>query len=326
MNRFIRTALKSGALCFIAFADTPAVHAQSAYPAKAIRILVGAPPGGSNDILARAIGQRMSESVGQPVVVENRPGANQMIAADLTAKAPPDGYTLYVTSTSYTTGAALMTKLPFDPVNDLAGITMLGFGPMVLVVHPSLPAKNTRELITLLRARPGQLNYTSSGVGGINHLAMEVLKSAAKIDIVHVPHKGMGPALTDLIAGQVQAVIVGLPSVEAHLKTGRLRTLGVSTAKRSAFAPALAPMADAVPGYDVSLWWGIFSAAKTPRPMMERLNAEIHKALATTDIKKRFADFGAEPSPMTPDAFSKVVREEIVKWSKVVKDNNIRPE
>ncbi|HTE14560.1 MAG TPA: tripartite tricarboxylate transporter substrate-binding protein, partial [Burkholderiales bacterium] len=140
------------------------------------------------------------------------------------------------------------------------------------------------------------------------------------------PHKGMGPALTDLIAGQVQAVIVGLPSVEAHLKTGRLRTLGVSTAKRSAFAPALAPMADAVPGYDVSLWWGIFSAAKTPRPMMERLNAEIHKALATTDIKKRFADFGAEPSPMTPDAFSKVVREEIVKWSKVVKDNNIRPE
>ena len=300
--------------------------AQPAFPTKPIRILVGAPPGGSNDILARAISQRVSESVGQPVVVENRPGANQMIAADLTAKAPPDGYTLYATSTSYTTGAALTPKLPFDPVNDLAGITMLGFGPMVLVVHPSLPVKNTRELIALLRGKPGQLNYTSSGVGGINHLAMEVLKSSAKIDILHVPHKGMGPALTDLIAGQVQAVIVGLPSVEAHLKTGRLRVIGVSTARRSAFAPELPPIADAVPGYDVSLWWGIFGAAKTPRTVMERLNSEIHKALASADVKKRFADFGAEPSPMTPDAFSSHVRGEIAKWRKVVIDNQIKAE
>ncbi len=300
--------------------------AQPAFPTKPIRILVGAPPGGSNDILARAISQRVSESVGQPVVVENRAGANQMIAADLTAKAPPDGYTLYVTSTSYTTGAALTPKLPFDPVNDLAGITMLGFGPMVLVVHPSLPAKNTRELIALLRGKPGQLNYTSSGVGGINHLAMEVLKSAAKIDILHVPHKGMGPALTDLIAGQVQAVIVGLPSVEMHLKSGRLRVIGVSTAKRSPFAPELPPIADAVPGYDVSLWWGIFAAAKTPRAVMDRLNAEIHKALASADVKKRFADFGAEPSPMTPDAFSAHVRGEIAKWRKVVIDNHIKAE
>jgi tripartite-type tricarboxylate transporter receptor subunit TctC len=249
-----------------------------------------------------------------------------MIAADLTAKAPPDGYTLYVTSTSYTTGAALTPKLPFDPVNDLAGITMLGFGPMVLVVHPSLPAKNTRELIALLRGKPGQLNYTSSGVGGINHLAMEVLKSAAKIDILHVPHKGMGPALTDLIAGQVQAVIVGLPSVEVHLKSGRLRVIGVSTAKRSPFAPELPPIADAVPGYDVSLWWGIFAGAKTPRAVMDRLNAEIHKALASADVKKRFADFGAEPSPMTPDAFSAHVRGEIAKWRKVVIDNHIKAE
>jgi tripartite-type tricarboxylate transporter receptor subunit TctC len=303
-----------------------AAHAQPAFPNKPIRILVGAPPGGSNDILARAVGARVSESIGQPVVIENRAGANQMIAADLTAKAPPDGYTLYVTSTSYTTGAALMTKLPFDPVNDLAGITMLGFGPMVLVVHPSLPVKNTRELVALLRTRPGQLNYTSSGVGGINHLAMEVLKSSAKIDILHVPHKGMGPALTDLIAGQVQAVIVGLPSVEAHLKSGRLRTLGVSTAKRSAFAPELPPMADAVPGYDVSLWWGLFCAAKTPRAVVDRLNAEVHKALATADIKKRFADFGAEPSPMTPDAFSSHVRGEIASWGNVVKANQIRAE
>lgn len=312
-----------GVTAVVACAGT---HAQPAYPAKPLRILVGAPPGGSNDVLARSISQRISESISQPVVVENRPGANQMIAAELTAKAPADGHTLYVTSTSYTTGAALMSKLPFDPVNDLAGITMLGFGPMVLAVHPSLPARNTREFIALLRNRPGQLNYTSSGVGGINHLAMEVLKSAAKIDIVHVPHKGMGPALTDLIAGQVQAVIVGLPSVEAQFKTGRLRVIGVSTAKRSVFAPDLPPIAEAITGYDVSLWWGIFTAAKTQRSIVDRLNNEIHKALAASEVKKRFADFGAEPSPMTPDAFGAHVRTEIAKWQKVIRDNQIKSE
>ena len=176
--------------------------AQSAYPAKPIRFLVGAPAGGSNDIFARAIGQRLTETLGQPVVVENRAGASQMIAADLTAKAPPDGYTLYISSTTYTTTAALQPKLPFDPVSDLTGVTMLGRGPMVLVVHPSVPAKTVKELIAVARAKPGQLNYTSSGIGGINHLGVEVLRSMAKIDIVHVPHKGSGEARASVIGGQ----------------------------------------------------------------------------------------------------------------------------
>ena len=300
--------------------------AQPAYPAKPIRFLVGAPAGGSNDIFARAIGQRLNASLGQPVVVENRAGASQMIAADLTAKAPADGYTLYISSTTYTTSAAIQPKLPFDPINDLTGITLLGRGPMVLVVHPSVPAKSVKELIAIARAKPGQLNYTSSGIGGINHLGIEVLKAAAGIDIVHVPHKGMSPAITDLMAGQVQILLVSLPSVESQMKSGRLRAIGMSSPKRSSFMPAIAPIAEAVPGYDNDLWWGVFTASKTPRPIIDKLNAEIHKVMATDDMKKRFAEFGAEQAPTTPDQFTLMVRNEIAKWSKVIKAANIKPE
>ena len=301
--------------------------ADQPFPSKPVRILVGAPPGGSNDIFARAIGQRVSPSLGQQVIVDNRPGANQLIAADLCAKSPPDGHTLYITTTSFAAGVAISPKQPFDPVNDLTGVTMVGNGPMVLVVHPSLPAKNAKELVAIARARPGQLNYTSSGVGSINHMAMEVFKAQAKIDAVHIPHKGMAPALTDLMAGNVQILIVSLPSVTAQMKSGRLRALGVTSAKRTTFMPELPTVSESgVPGYEASLWWGIFAPSKTPKPIIERLNGEIHKAMATTEMKKVFSDFGAEPSPTTPDAFSAMVKKEIAKWSKVVKDANIKPE
>jgi tripartite-type tricarboxylate transporter receptor subunit TctC len=300
--------------------------AQPAYPSKPVRFLVGAPAGGSNDIFARAISQRLSEALGQPVIVDNRPGASQMIAADLTAKAPADGHTLYITSTTYTTGAALMAKLPFDPINDLTGVTLLARGPMVLVVHPSVPAKSVKELIAVAKARPGQLNYTSSGVGGINHFGVEVLKSMASIDMVHVPHKGMGPAITDLMAGHVQVLLVSLAAVESQMQSGRLRAIGVSSPKRSAFLPTLPAIAETLPGYDNDLWWGVFVAAKTPRPIIDRLNAEIHKVMATDEMKKRFADFGSEQAPTAPDAFTRMVKEEIAKWSKVIKAANIKPE
>ena len=315
-------------LCAAALAlAAPHAAAKPAFPSKAIRFLVGAPPGGSNDLFARAVGQRLNETLGQSVVVDNRPGANQMIAADIMAKSPPDGHTIYITSTSFTTGAALQPKLPFDPVNDIAGITMLGKGPLVYVVHPALPAKTMKELLALARARPGQLNFTSSGIGGINHLGTEVLMAAAKINMVHIPHKGMAPALTDLISGEVQVLLVSLPSVSAQMKAGRLRALAVSTAKRSSFIPELATVAESgVPGYDVSLWWGVFAPIKTPKPVIDRLNAEIRKALATDAMKKQFADFGAEPSPMTPEAFSATVKNEIAKWRKVIRDANIKPE
>lgn len=317
------------ALCAGTLTATSAMpaYAQQPYPAKTIRFLVGAPPGGSNDLFARAVGQQLHSTMGQQVIVDNRPGANQMIAADIMAKSPADGHTIYITSTSYTTGAALQPKLPFDPINDVTGITMLGQGPLVYVVHPALPAKSMKDLLALARAKPGQLNYTSSGVGGINHLGTEVLLAAAKINMVHIPHKGMAPALTDLISGQVQVLLVSLPSVTTQMKAGRLRALAVSTAKRTAFMPELPTVAESgVPGYDVSLWWGVFAPAKTPKPVVDRLNAEIHKALATAAMKKHFADFGAEAAPMTADAFSAKVREEIAKWRKVIQSANIKPE
>jgi tripartite-type tricarboxylate transporter receptor subunit TctC len=203
---------------------------------------------------------------------------------------------------------------------------MLGKGPMVLVVHPALPAKSVKELIAIARAKPGQLNYTSSGSGGINHLGMEVFNSMAKVSMVHVPHKGMGPAITDLIAGQVQVLLVSLPSVQTQMNSGRLRALGVSSPRRTAFVPGLPAIAETLPGYDNELWWGVFAPAKTPKAVIDRLNAEIRKILGADDIKKRFAEFGAEPTPATPEAFTALVRNEIAKWSKVVKAAKIEPE
>ena len=301
--------------------------AQTWAPAKPIKILVGSPPGGSNDIMARAIGQRLSEVLGQPVLVDNRPGASQMLAADLMSKSAPDGSTIYISSSTYTTTVALQPKQQFDPVNDVTGVALLGNGPLVLVVHPSVPAKTAKDLIAIARARPGELNYTSSGVGGINHMGTEVFASMAKIKMVHVPHKGMSPALTDLMAGQVQVLLVSAASMEAQIKSSRLRAIGMSTAKRSSFAPNLPTIAESgLPGYDVSLWWGIFAPVKTPRPVIERLNAEINKILVTEEIKKRFADFGAEPTPASPEAFTAMFKSEIVKWSKVVKESGIKAE
>ena len=322
MKQRTRIATTIAGLSLLAPALQVAAHAA----AKPLRFLVGAPAGGSNDIFARAIGQRMSESIGQPVVVDNRPGASQMIAADLAAKALADGNTLYMTSTTYTTGAALMAKLPFDPLNDLTGITMVARGPMVLVVHPSVPAKNVKELIAIARARPGQLNYTSSGIGGINHFGVEVLKSMAKIDMVHVPHKGMAPAITDLMAGQVQVLLVSLTAVEAQMQSGRLRAIGVSSPQRSTFLPNLPAIAETLPGYDNDLWWGVFTASKVLKARIDQLNVEIQKTMASEELKKRFAEFGAVAAPTTPDGFNVIVKNEIAKWGKVIREANIKAE
>src|SRR5262245_59660098 len=257
---------------FALAAGMPFAHAQD-YPTKPIRIVVPTAPAGSADILARPLGAKLPQPMGPPVVIENRAGAGQMIGADLVAKSAADGHTLLLPTVTYTTSAATAPKLPFDPLNDLAGVTMIGEGPFIVAVHPSVPAKNLKELIALARAKPKALAYASSGTGGITHLITEVLAANAKISMVHVPYKSVAPAVIDVVGGHVPRLIVSVPSVLPQVKAGRLRALAVTSVKRSPFTPDLPTVSEAgVPGYEATQWWGVFAQGKTPRPVVNRLN------------------------------------------------------
>ncbi|MEK7877328.1 MAG: tripartite tricarboxylate transporter substrate binding protein [Pseudomonadota bacterium] len=302
-----------------------AAHAQD-FPNRPIRIVVPTLPGGSSDILARLIGGKMHERLGQPAVVENRAGAGQMIGADVVAKSPADGHTILLPTVTYTTSAATQPRLPFDPVIDLTGIAMIGEGTFLVAVHPSLPVKSVKELLALAKAKPGSLNYASSGTGGITHLITEVLAANAKIKLVHVPYKSVAPAVIDVVGGHVPMLIVSVPSVLPQVKAGRLRALASTGAQRSSFVPELPTVAEAgVPGYEARQWWGVLAPGKTPRAVVAKLNGEIHNILASPDVKARLADEGAEPIlQMTPEAFSDVVKSDIAKWRKIVKDLNIK--
>ena len=295
-------------------------------PTGPIRMIVPGAPGGSADILARLIGGKLQERFGQPVVADNRPGAGQMIGGELAAKAAPDGHTLILFTVTYTTGVAIRSKMPFDPLNDLTGITMIGRGPLLLTVHPSLPVKSVKELIAFARAKPGQLNYGSASSGSIPHFATEVFAVSTGINIVHVPYKSITPAVVDVVGGHIPMLIVSMPSGWPHVKSNRLRALAVTTGERSAFVPELPTMAEAgVPGYDVSTWWGIYTRAKTSTEIVNRLNREIQQILAADDVKVRLAAEGAEPVlGMTPEAFNALTRSEIAKWRKVAKARNIK--
>jgi len=300
---------------------------QPGYPAKPIRLVVTFPPGASNDVIARVVAEKMREPLAQPVVVDNRGGAGTAIGADIVAKSPPDGYTLMFTSVSYTTNAAVQSRLPFDPLADIAGVAMIGKAPMLLVVHPALPVKSVKELIALARARPGQLNYASNGSGTIPHLQIELLMREAKISMVHVPYKGLGAAVIDLVSGQVHVLIASPPSVYPQVKAGRLRALAVSTEKRSAFVPELPTIAESgLPGYTAEQWWGMFTRAGTPGEIIGRLSDEILKILATDDMKRRLASEGAEPAPMSAVDFDVFVRNEIAKWTKLARERKILPD
>jgi len=306
------------------FIAAAAASAQE-YPARPIRIVVPTLAGGSADILARLIGAKLHERWGQPVVVENRGGAGQMIGADVVAKSAADGHTILLPTVTYTTSAATQTRLPFDPVNDLAGVTMVGEGPFLVTVHPSLPVKTLKDLIALAKSKPGHLNYASSGTGSILHLVTEVFAAGARIKLVHVPYKSIAPAVTETVGGHVPMMFGSLPSVLPQVKAGRLRALAVSTAKRSSFVPELPTVAEAgVPGFEARQWWGVFAPAKTPRPVVAKLNGEIHKILAAADVKSRLADEGAEPVVTTPEAFGAIVKSDIAKWKKVVADLNLK--
>lgn len=303
-----------------------AVWAQP-YPAKPIRFVVPYPPGGSNDVLSRLTAQAMSPGLGQPVVIDNRGGAGGMIGADNVAKSPPDGYSIVNVQASFVANTAMRNKMPYDAMNDFAYIGMMARGPLLAVVHPTLPVKNIRELVALAKARPGQINYGSTGTGGHNHLASELFRKMAGINIVHVPYKGVAPALTDLMGGHTQLVMTSLPSAMTQVQAGRLKALAVGSEKRSSFMPDMPTIAESgVPGYAAEFWWGIAAPAKTPADIVSRLASELTKALQSPELKQRFATEGAEPTVMSREQLTKFVSNEITRWRQVARESNIQPE
>lgn len=305
----------------------PLAHAQSAtqYPARTIRVVVPFPPGAFNDTLGRLLAQEFQKTWGQPAIVENRPGAGSAIGADLVAKSPADGYTLLIVAFPFALINSLHARMGMDVTRDFAPIAWCAATPNILVVHPSVPASSVGELLALARAKPGTLNYASTGTGSSNHLSMELFKSMTRTDIVHVPYKGSAPAVTDLLAGQVNILFDNTPNVLPHIRAGKLRALGVTTAKRSSFTPELPTVAESgVPGYEVTAWFGIVAPAGTPRDVVAKLNAEVNRVLALPETKERFLKAGVEPTGGSPEDFARHVRAEVAKWSKVVKDADIR--
>jgi tripartite-type tricarboxylate transporter receptor subunit TctC len=281
--------------------------------------------GPAPDVLARLVGQKLSDSWGQQIVVDQRPGAGGIIAAETVAKAPADGYTWLMTTGANTTLIALNSKLPYDLVRDLAPVSLMATIPFLLVAHPSVAASSVEDLIKLARARPGQLNYASGGTGTTSHLAGEMFKSMAKVDIVHVPYKGVAPGVVDLLGGQVQLMFAIMQSALPHVKAGKLKGLAVSGPKRSASAPEVRTIAESgVPGYEFISWNAVHVPAGTPKAIVARINGELVKAIAAPDVKERMFGLGLEPEGSTPEALGKLVRADIAKWSKVVKDAGIK--
>jgi len=310
----------------VVLAAMPPLATAQAYPAKPIRWISPWPAGGANDIFSRAIGQRIGESLGQQVLVDNRPGAAGTIGSDIAAKAPADGYTLVMgSSPTHAIAPALYPALPYDPLRDFSAVTLVGSVPNVLVLHPSVPAKTVKEFIAVAKARPGKLNFASTGNGTSQHLSAELFKFMAGLDMVHIPYKGTAPALTELVAGQVDLAFENMPALIPHIQAGRLRALAVTTTKRSAVMPELPTIAEAaLPGYDASVWFGVFAPAGTPRPVIDRLHGEILKALHTQDLKSRMIAMGTDVSGMGPDDFSAYVRKEIPKWANLVKAAGVK--
>ena len=300
--------------------------AQTVYPAKAIRYVVPFPAGGPLDIVARAIGQELNKSWGQAVVIDNRPGAGGNIGADLVAKAPADGYTILMGAVStHAINVTLYNKLPYDPIRDFAPVTLITSVPNVLVVHPSVPANNVKELIALAKSRPGQLNFASGSTGSAGHLAGELFNSMAGVRMTHIPYKGAAPAVVDLMAGHVSLMFDNMSSALPNIKATRVRALAVTTLKRSPLLPQLPTISDAgLRGFDIATWFGIFAPAGAPPDIVARLNSEIVRILHTPEMKERLALLGAEPIGNKPDEFAAFVRAEIPKYAKVIQASGAR--
>ncbi len=322
MNRNI---LPLAAACAALF--TLPAEAQN-FPVKPVRIVVPFAPGGANDVIARVVAQRLTEPLGQQVLVDNRGGAGGAIGADLVAKSQPDGYTLLLANPGPNAiNPVLQPKTPYDPIRDFSMITLMAVSPQVLVVHPSMPVKGVKEFIALARARPGQINYGSSGTGAITHLAMEFFKAKAKIDVVHIPYKGANIALTELIGGQVSAIFAALGSIQPMLGSQRIRVIGVAAAERTPLLPGVPAIAESgINDFEVVNWFGIVGPANLPRPVVERLNRAINQVVQSADSKERFAGMGFVPRGTTPEELDRHIRSEIARWSVVIKSQNIKPE
>src|SRR5262249_46985471 len=302
-------------LCAVlAWVVLPPAFAQG-YPSKPVRFLVGFPPGTSVDILARVVAQKLNEAWQQPVIVDNRPGAAGNLAADAVAKAPPDGYTLFFANNGIAVSAALYRKLPFNPLEDLTPVCYVASAPLVLVVAPALPVRTVKELIVLARSRPGELNFASSGTGNSDHMAQELFKSMARINIVHVPYKGSPQALTGVIGGETAMYLTGLPPTLPLIKAGRLKALGVSGTGRSAVLPDVPTIAEAgVPGFQAELWYATFAPGKTSRDVIEKVSVEIDRVLKLPDVRERFAALGVSPTGGSSASFAAFFKADIEKW------------
>jgi tripartite-type tricarboxylate transporter receptor subunit TctC len=317
MTRIKRLLAASAGCAFVIFSGT--LPAQG-YPAKPIRVVVPYAPGGATDLTARLVGQKMQEAMKQNVLVDNRPGAGGVIGADIVAKAAPDGYTVLIAVPAEIAILPHLQKMPYNVARDLAPVSLAAVTPLILVVHPSLPVRSVKELIAFARARPGQLTYASAGTGGVQHLSGELLKITMKLDMAHVPYKGAGPVMPDLIGGHVPMFFSGMPPAMPHVKAGKLRALAVTTPRRSPAAPDVPTMAEAgVPGFDISNWFAYFVPSGTRADVIVRLNSEVNRGLKQPDVREKLANVGAETVGTSPEELAKFVRSESEKFARLVK-------
>lgn len=315
-------------LCLAMLAASSISPAAQTYPNRPIRLIVAYPPSGGADIAARILGQKLSDSLGQQIVVDNRSGAAGIIGTEIAARAAPDGYTLIMgTNATHGIFVSLYRKLPYDPVRDFAPVTKVVSVTNIMVVNASVPAKSVKELIAITKSRPGQLNYAAGGKGSNSHLAMELFRIMASVDIVHLPYKGTAGQLAAVVGGESQITFVSLPAALPQVKSGRVRALAVGSARRSPVLPDLPTVAEAgLPGFESDLWWGVFAPAGTPRTVITNLNAELVKVLQMKDVRERLSAMGAEPVGNTPEEFAVVIKADILKWAKVVRAAGVQLE
>ncbi|MBI3370182.1 MAG: tripartite tricarboxylate transporter substrate binding protein [Betaproteobacteria bacterium] len=319
-------ALFAAAATLAAIVCVPVAHAQK-FPDRPIRFIVPFPPGGGNDILARALAPKMSELLGQPVVIDNRGGAGGNIGTDIAAKSAPDGYTILIASNQVTINPWLYARLPFDIEKDFVPVALAASVPMVLAVHPTVPAHSVKELIALAKASPGKLNHSTPGNGTPQHIAYEVFNHAAGVQVTHIPYKGTGPAIADLLAGQVQTAIGTMASLEQHVKAGKLRALAVTTPKRSQAMPGVPTIAEAaLPGFEVPLWYSILAPAGTPKDIVERISAEIERSLAVPQTKDRLTAQGFDVSYLNAEQMAELMKRDIARWKKSIADIGLKLE